>query len=73
MYFIEDGNEVKNFFAWNLGMIVWAIPANQHLPIIHSDDQPSIFWITNPDNVFLHNVAIGLAIFCLGIPLTFAR
>ncbi|MCU0625810.1 MAG: G8 domain-containing protein [Gemmatimonadaceae bacterium] len=56
-YFLEDGSESKNRLVGNLGMTT-RVPAqaNRLLP---SDQRPSTFWITNPDNVVRGNVAAG--------------
>lgn len=59
MFFLEDGTEHGNTFSWNLGMIVYGIPAAEQLPGISSDDNPVIWWITNPDNTWVNNVGIG--------------
>lgn len=52
-YFLEEGAETYNTFNHNLGMVV------NVGPMIPSDQQPSIFWITNPNNTFTNNVAVG--------------
>ena len=54
-YFLEDGGEQHNTFVGNLG---FGTKAGTLLP----SDRPgrvSTFWITNPDNTLLNNVAAG--------------
>ncbi|EFC48803.1 hypothetical protein NAEGRDRAFT_46431 [Naegleria gruberi] len=59
MYFLEDGSEVGNEFNNNLG--VDPIPISRENPrqIILSDSDVSVFWITNPNNTFIGNHAVG--------------
>lgn len=64
MYFLEDAFEFRNTFLYNLGITVLKIPTADMLPKITSDSQPAIFWITNPDNSFVHNVAVGSPTHC---------
>jgi len=52
-YFLEEGSETYNTYDHNLGMVV------NPGPMIHSDLKPAIFWITNPNNTFTNNVAVG--------------
>ncbi|PRP74389.1 DNA ligase 4-like [Planoprotostelium fungivorum] len=52
-YFIEDGAETLNEFIGNLG--IYAQP--MFPPLLPHDVQPSIFWITNPNNTFINNSA----------------
>ena len=52
--FIEDGIEHKNIFWYNL-----AILAKQSNALLNTDLTPALFWITNPDNTLVGNVAIG--------------
>ncbi|MBC8122833.1 MAG: hypothetical protein H7Y22_13455 [Gemmatimonadaceae bacterium] len=54
-FFLEDGIETKNVFDQNLGLVTRK-PATYLIP---SDEFPSTFWITNPDNTFTGNVAGG--------------
>lgn len=54
-FFLEDGIETKNVFDQNLGLVTRK-PATYLIP---SDEFPSTFWITNPDNTFTNNVAGG--------------
>jgi len=55
-FFTEDGIETGNIFERNLG-------ANIRKPAIvipnENDDNPSVFWITNPQNSWIDNVAAG--------------
>lgn len=53
-YFLEVATEVENFFSHNIA--VSPKKASGPLP---TDNQPTGFWITNPDNTFLNNVAVG--------------
>jgi len=55
-YFTEDGIETGNSFEHNLGASVRK-PAN--LISGENDDNPSVFWITNPENHWIENVASG--------------
>lgn len=52
-YFLEEGSETYNTYDHNLGMVV--NPGT----VIPTDANPSIFWITNPNNTFTNNVAVG--------------
>jgi len=57
-YFLEDGAETANVLKGNLGMMARAPAPHQVLiPTDASHQGPSIFWITNPDNVLVGNVA----------------
>jgi len=58
-YFLEDGGERGNVFRENLGLSTKR-PATGEA-ILGSDSRPSTFWITNPDNSYLGNVAAGSA------------
>eukprot|EP00592_Proboscia_alata_P025355 CAMPEP_0194445784 /NCGR_PEP_ID=MMETSP0176-20130528/128058_1 /TAXON_ID=216777 /ORGANISM="Proboscia alata, Strain PI-D3" /LENGTH=1683 /DNA_ID=CAMNT_0039272393 /DNA_START=372 /DNA_END=5422 /DNA_ORIENTATION=+ len=55
-YFTEDGIETGNIFKHNLGAVI-RMPAN----IIpnENDHSPAVFWITNPNNHWIENVASG--------------
>eukprot|EP00271_Cylindrocystis_brebissonii_P003827 TRINITY_DN1506_c0_g1_i1.p1 TRINITY_DN1506_c0_g1~~TRINITY_DN1506_c0_g1_i1.p1 ORF type:complete len:1128 (+),score=190.93 TRINITY_DN1506_c0_g1_i1:577-3960(+) len=59
-YFIEDGIEFGNTFSYNLGFyqesVVNVIPSSG---ATESDDAPSTFWISNPSNNYIGNVAGG--------------
>ena len=57
-YFLEDGAELGNVLDGNLGLMVRAPYSTDAL--LPSDDTylgPSVFWVTNPDNVIRNNVA----------------
>jgi hypothetical protein len=55
---LEDGGEWDNSFIRNLGAKVDRLP--QGVPRDgESDFFPSVFWITNPQNEFIGNVAAG--------------
>ncbi|KAG2388307.1 hypothetical protein C9374_000471 [Naegleria lovaniensis] len=59
-YFLEDGSEVGNEFISNLG--IRAKPVAKELTdriLIPSDSDVSVFWITNPNNTFIGNHAVG--------------
>jgi cell migration-inducing and hyaluronan-binding protein len=56
-YFIEEGAEVGNQLIGNLGVLTRRPPA--HLQVIPSDERPSTFWVTNPENQLVDNVAAG--------------
>ena len=56
-FFLEDGIEVRNTLAGNLGVYGRTPPAGER--VLPSDDRPATFWITNPDNVVRGNVAAG--------------
>lgn len=52
----EDGIEVDNTFRRNLGAQV----ASATILISgERDDDPTVFWISNPRNVYVENVAAG--------------
>jgi len=57
-FFLEDGAELGNVIDSNLGLMIRAPYASDAL--LPSDDTylgPSVFWLTNPDNVITNNVA----------------
>lgn len=58
-FFLEDGNERQNLLEGNLALL--ARPAPPGDAILESDLQPSLYWISNPDNVLHGNVAAGAA------------
>jgi cell migration-inducing and hyaluronan-binding protein len=54
-YFLEDGSETGNRFLRNVAMLTQRLPeGSRSLP---SDGEPASFWITNPANDFVGNVA----------------
>lgn len=56
-YFLEDGSESGNVLERNLGLVSRTpAVADRILP---SDATPATFWITNPANRFVANVAAG--------------
>jgi hypothetical protein len=61
-YITEDGIETGNEFLYNLGAstgIPLKIIPNVGTNGNETDGQPSTFWITNPSNTFIGNVAAG--------------
>eukprot|EP00850_Spirogloea_muscicola_P014820 SM000109S14134 [mRNA] locus=s109:55084:61209:- [translate_table: standard] len=63
-YVLEDGIEYGNTFSDNLGFLqepvktIITAPAGTLIGT-ESDDSPSTFWISNPSNNFINNVAGG--------------
>jgi parallel beta-helix repeat protein len=63
-FVLEDGIETKNRFIRNIGVMTkrptYIIPSD---PILkngrETDSMPATFWITNPSNDFVDNVAAG--------------
>ena len=56
-FYFEDGNEVGNRVVGNLGVLVReGVAGNLTTP---SDSDAAVFWITNPDNYIVGNVAAG--------------
>jgi hypothetical protein len=58
-YFLEDGSETGNRLEGNLGMLTRAAESAAEAVIPTDHSHVSTFWISNPDNVFLGNVAAG--------------
>lgn len=59
-YFLEDGAETRNVFDHNLGLVTRRPEESDALlPSDISYPGPGTFWITNPDNTFINNVAGG--------------
>lgn len=60
---LEDGQEQYNVFRNNLGALTRRvdvlIPEENRTDGEETDDRPSTFWITNPKNTFVGNVAAG--------------
>lgn len=57
-YFFEDGAETRNVLKGNFGMMAREVaPEARLIPTDGGHMGPSIFWITNPDNVLVNNVA----------------
>jgi hypothetical protein len=61
-YMTEDGSETGNEFLYNLGTQI-GIPdkliPNEGPNGNETDHEPAIYWITNPTNTFIGNVAAG--------------
>ena len=53
-YFIEDGIESGNTYTENVGLI-----AHRAFSLLNADQTPACFWITNPNNNFIGNHAVG--------------
>eukprot|EP00548_Thalassiothrix_antarctica_P009167 CAMPEP_0194161270 /NCGR_PEP_ID=MMETSP0152-20130528/78848_1 /TAXON_ID=1049557 /ORGANISM="Thalassiothrix antarctica, Strain L6-D1" /LENGTH=1250 /DNA_ID=CAMNT_0038871045 /DNA_START=70 /DNA_END=3824 /DNA_ORIENTATION=- len=60
-YFLEDGVETNNVFRKNLGLgvkkstrLLSGLSGREE-----TDDEPSVFWISNPQNYFYGNIAAG--------------
>jgi hypothetical protein len=53
-YFIEDAIETKNIIEYNLAALTRASNA-----LLNTDQTPTSFWITNPDNHVRHNTGAG--------------
>jgi len=58
-FFIEDGNERNNNFSYNLGINSFQLTDSNPVQLLPSDNTPAVFWITNPQNNFVGNVAAG--------------
>jgi hypothetical protein len=60
-FMIEDGGETDNMFIRNLGAMAKDVPAHKKLPTEtgETDDTAATFWISNPNNSYLGNVAAG--------------
>jgi cell surface hyaluronidase len=63
-YLTEDGTEIGNEFIMNIGIqtasVTVLIPSNSvAMNGVESDDEPATFWITNPTNIWIGNVAAG--------------
>ena len=61
-YMTEDGSETGNEFLYNIGTKI--AKANKLIPDEgpngnETDHEPAIYWITNPTNIFIGNVAAG--------------
>jgi hypothetical protein len=53
-FFVEDGIEERNRFIRNLAAVTRAATS-----LLNTDQVPASFWITNPNNDFIDNVAAG--------------
>ena len=58
-YFLEDGPEMSNSFIGNLGLKAIPVPNEDTKQLIKSESSPAIFWITNANNTFIGNHAVG--------------
>ena len=59
-FFLEDGVETGNSFQDNFGLVVrYPEETDALLPTDLSLQGPAVYWITNPDNSYLGNVAAG--------------
>jgi len=67
-YFLEDGVEVGNVLAYNLGLGTHSAPSDQAILVsdtgasfsmIGQHAGPSTFWLANPDNILVGNHAAG--------------
>jgi len=58
-YILEDGGETKNVVRRNLGATTRAVQTL--ISDAESDNLPATFWLLNPDNDFVSNVAAGSA------------
>ena len=56
-FMLEDGAEQGNKFIRNLGAV--SLPVDTLISNDESDNLPSTFWITNPQNTWQENVAAG--------------
>ena len=52
--FTEDGIETGNIFQYNLALFV-----KSSTSLLNDDITPAAYWVTNPNNVYRHNVAAG--------------
>ncbi|PZA06570.1 hypothetical protein EWH23_07055 [Meiothermus sp. PNK-Is4] len=57
-FFLEEGSEVKNTLQGNLAVLVRPLKSSPEERLIPSDSEPAAFWITNPDNPIVGNVAV---------------
>ena len=53
-YFLEDGVEIGNVFRYNLAVFVKTSSS-----LLNEDVTPAAFWVTNPNNTYLHNSVAG--------------
>jgi len=58
-FFLEDGAERYNVIEGNLGIDPLPVSSENNQQVIPSDNQVSVYWITNPDNKIVNNVAVG--------------
>ena len=53
-YFLEDGIEIGNVFKYNLAIFVKTSSS-----LLNEDVTPAAFWVTNPNNTYMHNSVAG--------------
>ena len=53
-FFLEDGIESNNRIVNNFGLLT-----KPSIALLNTDQSPATFWITNPNNEFVGNVAAG--------------
>lgn len=58
-FMLEDGGETGNIFERNLGAVGNGVEIR--ISDAESDTDPATFWMTNPDNTWIGNVAAGSA------------
>ena len=58
-YMLEDGGEINNRFVGNLAAAQHKTEAENLVRDNESDHHPTAFWITNPMNTFIGNIAAG--------------
>ena len=58
-FMTEDGGEVDNLFRQNLGASTHPVMSSRVLGPLDSDDFPSTYWCSNPQNEWIGNVAAG--------------
>jgi hypothetical protein len=58
-YFLEDGGERGNTFDRLLGILARPIAKEDGRQIIPTDNEPSIFWLANPNNTITRCSAVG--------------
>ena len=58
-YMLEDGGEINNRFVGNLAAAQHKTEVENLVRDNESDDNPSAFWITNPMNTYIGNIAAG--------------
>lgn len=59
-FVLEDGIETENEFVANVGVATHALERAHTLPG-ESDDEPATFWLANPENSLVANIAAGSA------------
>eukprot|EP01080_Neovahlkampfia_damariscottae_P008139 gene8139-12600_t len=58
-FFLEDGGERSNTFNRLLGILARPISKEEGRQIIPTDNEPSLFWFTNPNNTVTQCSAVG--------------